>query len=120
MKTGASSVPFLARLLCAYGGSRAPRDTAIYAALLTLERSARSGDAAAVRRGLAELVPGFGDATATPGTAEMPVPVLKPRRQPMGIEARDLTVRPFPLPKFQPAAPQMLQLEADRRGKAFA
>ena len=90
------------------------------AALLTLERSARSGDAAAVRRGLAELVPGFGDATATPGTAEMPVPVLKPRRQPMGIEARDLTVRPFPLPKFQPAAPQMLQLEADRRGKAFA
>lgn len=81
------------------------------AALLALERSARSGDADAVRRGLADLVPGFGDA-ARPDAAPM---IAQARRQP----ARDLTVRPFPLPKFQPAAPH-IPSEAARTGQACA
>lgn len=89
------------------------------AALLALERSARGGDAAAVRRGLADLVPGFGD-TAPASTAEITVPGLTPVRQLANSPAGDMTVRPFPLPKFQPAAHQMLQSEADQRGKAFA
>ncbi|TKW66623.1 MAG: polysaccharide biosynthesis protein [Paracoccus denitrificans] len=83
------------------------------AALLRLERSARSGDAAAVRRGLAELVPGFGE-------SDLAAPVRNGRQGPLGPSTNDLTIHPFPLPKFQPAAPPMLQLEANRRGKAFA
>ncbi|WBU56496.1 polysaccharide biosynthesis protein [Paracoccus sediminicola] len=70
------------------------------AALLKLERSARSGDEQSVRRGLADLVPGFGGALP------------------------EAEVRPFPAPKPQPAASRQLSrppVEAEiERGKAFA
>ncbi len=81
------------------------------AALLALERSARSGDAGAVRKGLADLVPGFG------GTGRADTPVIPLKTQPA---AHEMSVHAFPLPKAQPADPQMLKLESERRGKVVA
>lgn len=87
------------------------------AALLRLENSARSGDAGAVRKGLAELVPGFAEPRPA-AEAAVDAAINRPTPRRVGIIGDgDLTVHPFPLPKRQP---QVLHPTAGRKGKALA
>ena len=87
------------------------------AALLRLENSARSGDAGAVRKGLAELVPGFAEPRPA-AEAAVNAAINRPTPHRVGVIGDgDLTVHPFPLPKRQPL---VLQPKAGRKGKALA
>ena len=87
------------------------------AALLRLENSARCGDAGAVRKGLAELVPGFAEPRPA-AEAAVNAAINRPTPRRAGVIGDgDLTVHPFPLPKRQP---QVLHPKAGRKGKALA